>query len=345
MSLKEQAASRFMLYYPGADGAATAEFVSEVQPGGVILMGDNVPADESQIPTNIDAWNEAADYPLLVGIDEEGGTVTRLPSDTFPAAPELRDGTPEQAKDAFADRAGLLQDFGINVNFGIIADTTDDPNSFIWPRVLGSTPDSAAQQVAGAVQGESGRAASTLKHFPGHGLTAGDSHTSIPTSDVTRKQWEELAEPPFKAGVDAGAEFVMMGHLRFPEIADEPASLSPQWYEILREDLGFEGVIITDSMSMLLDSGLPEYSDPVANAVDAMSAGATMVLMVAAPDGVTKNADAMIDGVVQAVQDGSIDQDQFDADGVLLMEQRIASAEGEPDGAESATDGAENTNG
>lgn len=328
MDLEEQAASLLMLYYPGTDGAATAEFVDEFQPGGIIIMGDNVPEDETDIAANIQQWNEAAEYPLLIGIDEEGGTVTRLPSDTFPAAPQLRDGPAADTTEAFQDRAGLLESLGINVNFGIVGDTTDNPDSFIWPRVLGSTQELAAQNVAAAVQGEQGRAASTIKHFPGHGLTAEDSHTSIPTSDVTKEEWAELAKPPFQAGVDAGAEFVMMGHLAFPEIADGPASLSPEWYQILRDELGFGGVIITDSMTMLLDSGIPEYSDPVQNAVDAIGAGATMVLMVAAPGGVEENAEAMITGIAQAVRDGEIDQDAFNEAGILLMEQRIALEDG-----------------
>lgn len=323
MDLEEQAASLLMLYYPGTDPAATAQFVRDIQPGGLILMGDNIPADESQISANIAQWNEASTHPLLIGIDEEGGTVTRLPSDVFPAAPQLRDGPAADTTQAFEQRSELLKELGINVNFGIIADTTADPSSFIWPRVLGSTPQLASQNVAAAVQGESGNVASTLKHFPGHGLTAGDSHTSIPSSDVTADQWRELALPPFQSGVDAGAEFVMIGHLRFPQIADEPASLSPQWHEILRDEVGFEAVIITDSMSMLLDSGVPEYSDPVRNAIDSIAAGSTMVLMVGSPGDTTENAHALVSGIADAVRSGEIDRETFDSAGVLLMEHRI----------------------
>ncbi|MDN6487824.1 MAG: hypothetical protein L0K34_10115, partial [Ancrocorticia sp.] len=206
-------------------------------------------------------------------------------------------------------------------NFGVIADVTDDPGSFICPRVLGSTPEAASENVAAAVEGEGGSVSSTLKHFPGHGLAAGDSHISIPTSDIALDEWRESAAPPFAAGIDAGAEFVMIGHLRFPEVSDQPASLSPEWHKILRDELGFDGIIITDSMSMLLDSGEPQYADPVQNAVDSLAAGSTMVLMVA--PGTTENAHALVDGIASAVQSGEIDQDTFDSAGILLMEQRL----------------------
>lgn len=321
MDLEEQAASLLMLYYPGTDAGATAEFVREIQPGGLVLMGDNIPADEATLADSIESWNAEAAHPLLIGIDEEGGTVTRLPSDTFPAAPQLRDGTPANTRAAFTDRGQLLHDLGITVNFGVIADVTDDPSSFIWPRVLGSTPEAASENVAAAVEGEGGSVSSTLKHFPGHGLAAGDSHISIPTSDIALDEWRESAAPPFAAGIDAGAEFVMIGHLRFPEVSDQPASLSPEWHKILRDELGFDGIIITDSMSMLLDSGEPQYADPVQNAVDSLAAGSTMVLMVA--PGTTENAHALVDGIASAVQSGEIDQDTFDSAGILLMEQRL----------------------
>ena len=321
MDLEEQAASLLMLYYPGTDAGATAEFVREIQPGGLVLMGDNIPADEATLADSIESWNAEAAHPLLIGIDEEGGTVTRLPSDTFPAAPQLRDGAPANTRAAFTDRGQLLHALGITVNFGVIADVTDDPGSFIWPRVLGSTPEAASENVAAAVEGEGGSVSSTLKHFPGHGLAAGDSHISIPTSDIALDEWRESAAPPFAAGIDAGAEFVMIGHLRFPEVSDQPASLSPEWHKILRDELGFDGIIITDSMSMLLDSGEPQYADPVQNAVDSLAAGSTMVLMVA--PGTTENAHALVDGIASAVQSGEIDQDTFDSAGILLMEQRL----------------------
>ena len=320
MTLEQQVASVMMLHYAGTDSQAIADFVEQIQPGGLILMGDNIPSDENQLANSVTLWNEAATLPLLVGIDEEGGTVRRLNLDTFPAAPELRDGDPAATQEAFNSRAQLLSSLGINTNFGIIADITADPNSFIWPRVLGSTPESAATQVQAAVGGEQGLVFSTIKHFPGHGLSAGDSHVSIPSSDVTLQEWQQLAAPPFQAGIDDGVEMVMIGHLRFPQIADEPASLSPRWHQILREDLGFDGIIVTDAMEMLQGSELPEYADPVQNIVWTLQAGSTLVLDATAVD--AASAQQLIDGIADAVRSGELDPGVLKDAGLRLMELR-----------------------
>lgn len=320
MSPEQQAASVLMVHYPGTDAQAIAEFVEQIEPGGLILMGDNIPEDETQLADSIASWNEVSPLPLIVGIDEEGGTVQRLDLDTFPAAPDLRDGDPAATEGAFRSRAELLNGLGINTNFGIIADVTDDSTSFIWPRVLGSTPDSAAQQVEAAVTGESGLVYSTLKHFPGHGLSAADSHVSIPSSGVSFEEWKQLAAPPFEAGIENGAEMVMVGHLLFPEIAAEPASLSPRWHQILREDLGFDGIIVTDAMEMLQGSELPEYADPVANAVQTLNAGSTLVLTASGTS--AADTQVLVDGIADAVRSGELDPEVLKDAGLRLMEMR-----------------------
>src|SRR5690606_5636003 len=142
-----------------------------------------------------------------------------------------------------------------DVNFGIVADVTADRGSFIFDRVLGTGVASAAPRVAAAVAGEQGVVGSTLKHFPGHGAVAGDSHVSVPTTGMSYDEWRATQAPPFEAGIDAGAEFVMLGHLRYTAIDAVPASLSAEWNRILRNELGFDGVIVTDDMSMLERSG------------------------------------------------------------------------------------------
>lgn len=321
MSLEQQVASVLMLHYPGTDAAAIAGFVQQIQPGGLILMGDNVPYDETELAASIASWDAVATAPLFVGIDEEGGTVSRLALDTYPAAPDLRDGDPAATETAFRERGELLKSLGINTNFGVIADVTADSYSFIWPRVLGSTPAVAADQVAAAVRGEQGLVNTTLKHFPGHGLSEADSHISIPSSDVTYNEWQEVAAPPFESGIAAGAEMVMVGHLLFPQIASEPASLSPHWHEILREDLGFNGIIVTDAMEMLQGSELPEYADPIANAVQTLNAGSTLVLT-ASGTGV-EEAQQLVNGIADAVRSGQLAPETLKAAGLKLLEARL----------------------
>ena len=256
----------------------------------------------------------------------EDGTVSRaaVPSGASTGkreALELRDGDPAATETAFRERGELLKSLGINTNFGVIADVTADSYSFIWPRVLGSTPAVAADQVAAAVRGEQGLVNTTLKHFPGHGLSEADSHISIPSSDVTYDEWQEVAAPPFESGIAAGAEMVMVGHLLFPQIASEPASLSPHWHEILREDLGFNGIIVTDAMEMLQGSELPEYADPIANAVQTLNAGSTLVLT-ASGTGV-EEAQQLVNGIADAVRSGQLAPETLKAAGLKLLEARL----------------------
>ncbi len=279
MTVAEQAALVVMGTAPGTDAAALAGYVS-AGPDGLILMGGNVPATPDELRSLTDTVH-AASAQALIAIDQEGGDVRRMLWDELPSSYELKTAAPAETQAAFAARAGLLEAAGVDINFGIVADVPRTQDSFIFGRSYGTDPQAVADRVAAAAAGERGVVASTLKHFPGHGAAEGDSHSAIPTSVQTFAEWRAFDAIPFEAGIDAGAELVMTGHLRFPSIAAEPASLSPEWYRILREDLGFEGVAVTDDLGMLSSSGEAAYADPVANAVAAIAAGADLVLMVA----------------------------------------------------------------
>ena len=178
------------------------------------------------------------------------------------------------------------------MNFGIVADVVGDPASFLYDRSLGSTAQDVAPRVAAAVTGERGEVLSTLKHFPGHGAAPGDSHSSVPQTSMPLEQWRAEHAPPFRAGIDAGAEVVMFGHLQFDAVDAVPATLSQRWHEILRDYLGFDGITITDDMNMLENSGRPEFASQARNAVLAIEAGNTVLLYVQQVD---------IAGVVAAV--------------------------------------------
>ncbi len=145
-------------------------------------MGANVPGSEDALRAVTAALTVDPGLPPVIAIDQEGGDVSRLPWDGFPSSLVLKDQPPAAARDAFAGRAALVQRAGIGVNFGVVADVTADRSMFIYRRALGTTPAAAAERVAAAVTGEGGAAASTLKHFPGHGSAPGDSHAGIPAS-------------------------------------------------------------------------------------------------------------------------------------------------------------------
>ena len=316
LTLRQKVASLFMLHAPGTDPAALRGFVDRYGLGGIILMPDNIPATPQALAAET-AATRASDpgLPTLVGIDEEGGDVTRLPWDGQPGAETLRSLPAAATQQAFARRAELLKQAGVNLNFGTIADVTADPHSFIADRILGTDPASAAARVAASVTGERGTVLSTLKHFPGHGETEADSHLTVPTAAVDHTRWAAQDAPTFRAGIQAGAEVVMFGHLVYSGVDSAPASLSPAWHRILTDELGFHGVTITDDLRMLQDTGLPQYQDPDANAVAAIAAGNTMVLMIQG----AQNPDALIDAVVAAVQSGRIPLAQIDDDARALL--------------------------
>lgn len=325
MSLRERAASVVMGHIPTTDAAALRSYMESTGAGGFLLMGANIPDDEAALEEITAALTVDPAQPPLIAIDQEGGDVSRLPWDDLPSPLELQEADPAAVEAAYAGRSALVRQAGIPVNFGIVADVTADPNSFIHRRVLGTTPDAAAAHVAAAVSGEKGKVFSTLKHFPGHGAAPGDSHSSIPSTPMPLDQWRATDALPFRAGVDAGAELLMFGHLAYTAVDPAPASLSPEWHRIARDELGFDGVTITDDLGMLEGSGLPEYADPVANAVNALAAGNDMLLTVVSstPD----TAPQIIDGIVAAVESGAVPAERLEEAATRVMELRLAVAE------------------
>ena len=310
MSLREKAASVVMAHISTTDQNALREFMTRTGAGGFILMGPNIPGDEAELRAITAALTLDAGLPPLIGIDQEGGDVSRLPWDHFAASVTLKSQDAAAAQRAFTGRGALVQRAGIGVNFGIVADVTPESGSFIFRRSMGWPPSEAAARVGAAVSGEGAQTFSTLKHFPGHGAAAGDSHSTIPATDKSLAQWQTSDAVPFVAGIDAGAPVVMFGHLAFTAVDPAPASLSAEWHRILREDLGFAGIAITDDLGMLQASGIPAYRDPVANAVAALAAGNDMVLGVMFSDANT--AGAIIDGIVAAVESGALPASRLD---------------------------------
>jgi beta-N-acetylhexosaminidase len=332
MTLEQKVGSLLMLHHPGTDPAPLRSLIDSYDLGGLIMMGDNVPADPSQLGAVTGALSADAGLPVLVGIDQEGGTVSRLPSDTAPGAEQLRTLPPQATRDAFTSRGNLLASDGVNVNFGIVADVTADPGSFIFDRVLGNDTGSSAVRVAAAVAGERGQVLSTLKHFPGHGEAPGDSHRTVPVAAMDYRSWLSGPAVPFQAGISAGAELVMFGHLAYPAVDPLPASLSARWHQVLRGPLGFDGVTITDDMLMLQHTGLPQYANPAENAIQALVAGNTMLLYVLPADPATENIDlpALIESIAQAVESGRIPASVIDdnVQRLLILRRSIAGTSG-----------------
>lgn len=313
MSQRQKAASILLLHAPGTDAVALGSLIDEGI-AGLILMGDNIPSSAAALAEMTARLQSDRVLPALIAIDEEGGVVQRLPWDTAPSAIEVRADGPAATQAAFAERAEILRAAGVNVNFGVVADVTDDSSSFIFERVLGTQPEVAAGRVAAAVQGEAPMVASTLKHFPGHGAAPGDSHESVPSTDMEHAAWAAGPAVPFAAGIDAGAALVMTGHLAYTSIDAAPASMSREWHRILREELHFDGVTVTDDMLMLQRNDLPEFDDPYENAVRALEAGGDLLLYVlpADPSDVGITVPGLIEALSGAVSSGRVTQERLD---------------------------------
>ncbi|QKJ21161.1 glycoside hydrolase family 3 protein [Microbacterium hominis] len=325
MDLRDIAASVVMGHVPTTDPATLRDYMDSTRIGGFILMGANIPADEDALRAVTAALTPDPTLPPLLAIDQEGGDVSRLPWDRFPSSVDLKSADPDQVRAAFAGRAALVQRAGIEVNFGVVADVAADPSSFIFRRALGTSGPESARRVEAAVEGEAPWALSTLKHFPGHGAAPGDSHQSIPSTSLTRAEWDESDGMPFRAGIDAGAPLLMFGHLAYTQVDERPASLSSEWHRIARDDLGFTGVAITDDLGMLQASGVAGYSDPVANAVAAVAAGNDMVLAVMFTD--AGSAGRLVEGIVAAVESGVLPQERLIEAAERVMTLRVEQAD------------------
>lgn len=264
--------------------------VQELHAGGMIVMGRNL-HDTSQKPVlhidavavraMLDELQNLACTPLLIATDQEGGRVARfgtVPFTRMPAAAALT--TPEEAYRA-AYQTGLeLRCVGVNTNFAPVADINSNPtNPVIGDRSFGATVTEVVPFVEAQVRGYGAAGMlACLKHFPGHGDTATDSHYALPILQHTLQTMQSRELVPFRAGIAAGVPVVMTAHILFPALDTEvPATMSHAILTgLLRETLGFGGLIITDCLEM---KAVAEGWGTAQAALAAIKAGADMVLV------------------------------------------------------------------
>lgn len=297
-------------------GVATpAEVVTKYQLGGVISFGwsDNV-VDPEQVQRLSNGLQGAAlaapaGIPLDLSVDQETGRVARIgpPATEFPGAMALgAGGDPGLTSTVFEVTARELRAMGISTDYAPDADVNLDPeNPVIGVRAFGSQPELVARHVAAAVEGlHRGGVGAAAKHFPGHGDTATDSHTALPVIDHTLEQWRKLDKPPFSAAIAAGVDEIMSAHIVFPALdpSGEPATLSaPILGRLLRDELGYQGLIITDSLQM---AGVRARYDDGEIAVRALEAGVDLLLMPEDPDAAPR-------AVLEAVRTGRISESRL----------------------------------
>lgn len=311
MTLEEKVGQLFIQNVYGSDattpdarnlplyGVATpAEVVQKYHLGGVIYFAwtdsvknpDQITGLSNGLQRASLGQDSKVQVPLQIAIDQEQGVVTRIgpPATQFPGSMALGAGrSTDDARTAAAITGQELKAMGVNTNFAPDSDVNVNAlNPVIGTRSFSSDPSLAAQMVGAQVTGYQDDAgiSSAAKHFPGHGDTATDSHVAFPVITHTREQWEQLDAPPFKAAIAKGIDMIMTAHLAFPALDDsgDPATLSkPILTGVLREQLGYKGVIVTDSLGM---QGVRDRYGDAEVAIRALEAGADQLLMSPAMD-------------------------------------------------------------
>lgn len=306
MTEEQKLGQVFFARRPAGDAAA---FLAEYPLGGYLLFRRDLQDAQGNWLTReaflaqMEADRQAAEIPMFFGTDEEGGTVCRVSQNPelfakrFASPQKLfRQGGLDAVRQDAADKSAALLALGININFAPVADVSTQKDDFIYDRAFGRDAQATADYVTAVVE-EMERAGmgSVLKHFPGYGSN-GDTHTAAVTDRRTREQLDECDLVPFAAGIRAGATAVLVSH-NIVECMDAslPASLSPEVHRVLREELGFDGLILTDDLAM---DAVKDYTENGSAAVLALQAGNDMV--------VTSDPAGDIAAVRQALEQGEL---------------------------------------
>ncbi len=308
-----------------------ADIVEAFHLGGVLYLEDNVESADQvrELSSGLQEATRASGAPgLLIAVDQEGGRVNRITDQVtvFPAASDLA-GSVDAVTEAAYVTGQQLQRQGINVVLAPVADVVlPGRTGFIGDRSFGDDPELVADMVSGSIVGlqQSGVAAA-VKHWPGHGATSTDSHLSLPELDVDRAQWASRERVPFDAAIDRDVAIVVVGHLAVPGLDESgsPATLSTVIIDdLLRQELGFDGVVMTDALNM----GAVGQFDSGQLAVDAIVAGADVLL-------VPPDLAAAYDALNAAAADGVLAPDRLDRSvrRVLTLKYKLGLLPGQTD--------------
>ena len=318
LPLESQVAQMFFARCPEADAAVLA---GQYDIGGYILFGRDFEGQTKEsVAAVIQSYQDAAATPMLIGVDEEGGTVVRISSnpnfraDRFwsPQALYNEGGFALITSDA-KEKDELLASIGVNVNFAPVCDVSTDPADFINARAFGRDAAQTSEYVRTVVaQMLSDQIGMVLKHFPGYGNNL-DTHTGIAIDERPIESFRESDFLPFRAGIDAGAQSVLVSHNIVTCMdAELPASLSPAVHQVLRDELGFDGVVMTDDLIM---EAITDYTGGADAAVLAVQAGNDMLV---SSDFVTQ-----YNAVLAAVQDGTISADRIRESAIRVIQWKI----------------------
>ncbi len=301
MTVREKVGQLFLAHCP-AEGAE--ELVERLHLGGLLMFAHNFEnRDAESVKEFTRSCNARAKIPLLIAADEEGGTVVRISkfpqyrAEPFKSPKDIyAQGGFDAVRAEAAEKAALMLSLGVNYDLAPVCDYTDDETKYIAKRSFGHTPEMCAEfirQSVGAMT--SAGLCTSLKHFPGYGGNS-DTHMGMSTDVRPLSEFEEKDLLPFKAGIEAGAQSVMIAHnivLCFDP--DYPASLSYPVHEYLREKLHFDGVIITDSLTM---NAIRQFTGGADPCVRALLCGNDMIITAFFEDGINCICSAVENGIV-----------------------------------------------
>lgn len=291
-------------------GEGTREALAQYAVGGLIYFGNNIQSEE-QLREMLENTAQYAKYPLFLGVDEEGGSVARIASAGIGTKVDGAGvigttGDPTNAYQAGVTIGSTLAGIGFNLDFAPVADLANVEGSIMAGRSYGAEASAAADYVTSMMAGlEEQKVLSCLKHFPGIGSSTEDTHNGRATTDRTLEQFQAEEFAVFRAGIEAGADMIMVSHMEAPGLTDnmEPCVFSRRLVtEILREEMGFEGIIITDALNM---KAISDFYGADEAAVMAILAGCDMLLM-------PEDFEKAYNGVLQAIAEGHISEERVD---------------------------------
>lgn len=303
LSLEEKIGQIFLVRVPENNKISD---LKKYQFGGYLLFTrDFTGKTKDEVIKIVDEFQENANIPLLIATDEEGGKVSRLSSNTnlvsspFKSSSELyKEGGMDLIKKDTINKSETLEELGINLNLAPVVDVSTDPNSYMYERTIKENTSITSTYAKTVIEASKGSKVSyTLKHFPGYGDNA-DTHKTSATDNRTYSKIMEDDIPPFRAGIKAGAEAVLVSHTIVPAMdKDNPSSLSATTHNVLRNELGFTGIIITDDLAM----GAVNVDNAV---VKAIKAGNDLLIVT--------DYESLIKKVKDAIEDGTLSKEAVD---------------------------------
>lgn len=310
----------------GISGTTLAEnvkkLVNHYKVGGIILYRENMQTPEQtvKLTNQIRAENSDNHLPILLGVDQEGGKISKLPGDLnkIPASGKIGDrNNPEYSYKIGSYLGKLVKSFGFNLNFAPVLDVNSNPtNPVIGERSFGDNPKIVSNLGIQTMKGiQSQGTISVIKHFPGHGDTSVDSHLQLPTVNKTLTDLKNLELIPFKKAINNGADVVMVAHILLSKIDSEyPSSMSQQINSgLLRQQLNFDGVIITDDMTM---KAITNNYDIGNAAVQSVKSGSDMIMVAHDFNQVV----SVIDALKEAVKKGEITEERINKSVSRIMD-------------------------